>query len=291
MGGRFAGRLIANGFALSVYDTSANAIEACVADGARAATSARDLANRSRVVLVSLPSPEAVYDVCCGDKGLLYGSAIRTCVDLSTTGATMAEQIADELSKRDVRYVDAPVSGGPAGAQGGTLTIMAAGEPDALADANRALEAIGSRIFIVGTRPGQGQLVKLINQLLSAAAIAITGEALTLGVKAGLDPQTVIDVIAVSSGANKAALDKFPNQVLTRTFNHGFRLDLMSKDVRLCLAEATRRDVPMLLGGAVDQLWRLAEAELEPGADCTAIVQLFERWADTMIHRTPPDSS
>jgi 3-hydroxyisobutyrate dehydrogenase-like beta-hydroxyacid dehydrogenase len=213
----------------------------------------------------------------------MHGSAIRTYVDLSTTGAAMAEQVATVLATRQIRCVDAPVSGGPVGAEAGTLTIMAAGENDALTDVKTLLETIGSNIFIVGTRPGQAQLVKLINNLLSATAIAITGEALTLGAKGGLDAQTVLDVINVSSGANKAASDKFPQQVLTREFNHGFRLDLMAKDVRLCLAEASRHEVPMLLAGTVDQLWRLAEAQLEQGADCTAIVRLFEHWARTTI--------
>jgi 3-hydroxyisobutyrate dehydrogenase-like beta-hydroxyacid dehydrogenase len=291
MGSRYAARLIERGFDLVVYDSAQEARAACASRGARASTSPRDVADLADVVLVSLPSPEAVYEVCCGEDGLVGGSRIRTYVDLSTTGATMAEQVAATLATRNVRCVDAPVSGGPAAAEAGTLTIMIAGDEEVLAEVKLLLETIGSNVFVVGTRPGQAQLVKLINNLLSATAIAITGEALVLAAKADLDPGVVLDVVNVSSGASKATADKFPNQVLTRAFNHGFRLDLMAKDVRLCVGEASRYEVPMLLAGTVDQLWRMAEGQLEDGVDCTAIVRLLERWADTTIARTTENTS
>ena len=184
---------------------------------------------------------------------------MRRYVDLSTTGAPVAEEVAALLGGDGVDCVDAPVSGGPAGAESGQA------DDDGRRVAGRARRAcgrcsseLGSTIFVVGDRPGQGQTAKVINNLMSASAIAITAEAMALGVKAGLDPATLLDVVGASSGSNNAALDKFPKQVLTRRFDHGFRLALMAKDVRLCLDEAERRDVPMLLGGTVDQLWALA---------------------------------
>jgi 3-hydroxyisobutyrate dehydrogenase-like beta-hydroxyacid dehydrogenase len=289
MGGRFASRLLAQGFAVVAYDPSREALGQCTKAGAKAATSPRDVADRAETVLASLPSPEATLSVACGDDGLQHGSVIRTYVDLSTTGPTTAEQVADSLSCRGIRCVDAPVSGGPRGAETGTLTVMVAGDGEVLRDVRPLLEVIGSKVFVVGERPGQAQLVKLINNLLSATAIASTGEALSLAAKAGLDPQLVLDVVNVSSGANNAAQDKFPKQVLTRSFNHGFRLDLMAKDVRLCLAEASRYGVPMMLGGAVDQLWRLADSSLEQGADCTLIVRIFEEWAGAYIVSSTDD--
>ena len=145
------------------------------------------------------------------------------------------------------------------------------------------LEQLGSTIFIVGDRPGQGQIAKVINNLMSASSIAITAEAMALGVKAGLDAKTLLEVVGASSGSNNAALDKFPNQVLTRRFDHGFRLALMAKDVRLCLAEAQRRGVPMLLGSTVDQLWSMAAQQAADTDDCTAIVRMFEDWAGATI--------
>jgi 3-hydroxyisobutyrate dehydrogenase-like beta-hydroxyacid dehydrogenase len=283
MGARFAGRFLAHGFGVVAYDSSRAARQALARAGGHAATSAADVANSAETVLVSLPSPGVVFDVACGPDGLGSGSAIRTYIDLSTTGPTTAEQVAAQLSRQGIRCLDAPVSGGPAGAEAGTLTVMVSGADETIRLVRPLLDVIGSKVFVVGGQPGQAQLVKLINNLLSATAIAITGEALALAVKAGLDPKLVLDVVNVSSGASNASTDKFPKQVLTRSFNHGFRLDLMAKDVRLCLAEADRQAVPMVLAGVVDQLWRLAAATRHHAADCTAIVQMFEEWAGTLI--------
>jgi len=208
---------------------------------------------------------------------------MRRCVDLSTTGPLVAEEVAGVLASAGVECIDAPVSGGPSGAASGGLTIMVAGPSEAVEAVRPLLERLGSSIFVVGDRPGQGQLAKVINNLMSASSIAITTEALVLGVKAGLDPGTLLDVVGVSSGSNNAALDKFPNQVLTRRFDHGFRLALMAKDVGLCLEEARRREVPMILGATVDQLWALASAQADEDDDCTAIVTMFEGWAGAEI--------
>jgi 3-hydroxyisobutyrate dehydrogenase-like beta-hydroxyacid dehydrogenase len=284
MGSRFATRWLEAGFDLVGFDSDAEAVARVVNAGARQAGSVAEVADRAETVFVSLPTPESVYDVACGGADCLAtGSAIRTYVDLSTTGPSIASEVASALSARSIQCLDAPVSGGPAGAEAGSLTIMASGSNEAMMRVRPLLEAIGSRVFIAGDAPGQAQLVKLINNLLSATAIAITGEALVLGAKAGLDPRVVLDVVNVSSGANNAAADKFPRQVLTRAFNHGFRLDLMTKDVRLCLTEAHDRGVPMVVGQAVEGLWKLATEQLEPGADCTAIVRMLEEWAGATV--------
>jgi 3-hydroxyisobutyrate dehydrogenase-like beta-hydroxyacid dehydrogenase len=160
---------------------------------------------------------------------------------------------------------------------------MAAGTADAIGSARGVLERLARTIYVVGDEPGMGQIVKVINNLMSAAAITITAEGIALGVKAGLNPRTLLDVIGSSSGSNTAVVDKFPQQVLTRRFDHGFRLELMAKDVALCLAEAKRQQAPMLLGGMVDQLWQLAVAQSDAGDDCTTIVRMFEAWAQTTI--------
>jgi 3-hydroxyisobutyrate dehydrogenase-like beta-hydroxyacid dehydrogenase len=214
---------------------------------------------------------------------LAGGSALRVYVDLSTTGPQVAENVAELLGRAGVGVVDAPVSGGTAGAESGTLTIMAAGAPQHIAAARPVLELLGSRIFVVGDRPGQGQAVKVINNLMSACSVAITAEATALGVKAGLDPATLLEVVAASSGSNTAAAQKFPAYVLTRTFHQGFRLRLMAKDVRLCLSEARRLGVPMLLGATVEQLWNLGDATFADDADFIEIVRMFEEWANVRI--------
>ena len=283
MGARMAARLLEAGHDVTVFDMREDALAALTRQGAQAAESPRAVADAAETVLVSLPAPEIVRDVAVGEDGLLGGASMRRYVDLSTTGGPVAEEVAALLGAEGVDCVDAPVSGGPAGAEAGSLTFMVAGSQDAIAAVRPVLERLGSKLFVVGERPGQGQIAKVINNLMSASAIAITAEAMALGVKSGLDAKTLLDVVGVSSGSSNAALDKFPKQVLTRRFDHGFRLALMAKDVRLCLAEAQRREVPMLLGSTVDQLWSMAEQQGGDGDDCTAIVRMFEDWSGATI--------
>jgi 3-hydroxyisobutyrate dehydrogenase-like beta-hydroxyacid dehydrogenase len=275
-----ARRLVQAGHQLSVYDIAAPAVTALAEAGAEVCESVRAVADAAELVLVSLPSPEVVSEVA---RELAGGSALRVYVDLSTTGPQVAEEIADLLGTAGVGAVDAPVSGGTAGAESGQLTVMVAGAPENVEIARPVLELLGSRIFVVGDRPGQGQAVKVINNLMSACSIAITAEATSLGVRAGVDPATLLEVVAASSGANTAAAQKFPAYVLTRTFHQGFRLGLMAKDVRLCLSEARRRGVPMLLGATVEQLWNLGDATFPDDADFIEIVRMFEEWANVTI--------
>jgi 3-hydroxyisobutyrate dehydrogenase-like beta-hydroxyacid dehydrogenase len=175
--------------------------------------------------------------------------------------------------------LDAPISGGVAGAKARTLAIMAAGDERVFDRMRPVLEMFAKSIFHVGPTPGQGQTVKLLNNLLSATAMAITSEALTFGASEGLDPATMLEVFNASSGQNTATSQKFPAHVLTRRFESGFRLELMAKDVELCIAEARGARFPMLVGGLVQQLWTLARRESEPDADHTEIIRLFEGWA------------
>jgi 2-hydroxy-3-oxopropionate reductase len=280
VGGPMARRLVNAGHHLSVYDTDPSAVSALAQEGAEVCESARGVADAAELVLVSLPSPDVVSEVA---RQLAGGSALGIYVDLSTTGPQVAEEVAELLGTAGVGVVDAPVSGGRAGAESGQLTMMVAGAPENVAIARPVLEVLGSRIFVVGDRPGQGQAVKVINNLMSACSMAITAEATSLGVKAGLDPATLLEVVAASSGSNTAAAQKFPAYVLTRTFHQGFRLNLMAKDVRLCLSEARRRNVPMLLGATVEQLWNLGEATFPDDADFIEIVRMFEEWANVTI--------
>jgi 3-hydroxyisobutyrate dehydrogenase-like beta-hydroxyacid dehydrogenase len=283
MGAKIALRLLDGGYSVTGYDPSAAAARLVVARGCQVAASPRAVADVAEIVLTSLPTPDALIEAVSSEDGAVHGTAVRGFVDLSTVGPLAAAEVGRILGEAGIWSVDAPVSGAPAGAEAGTLTVMAAGVPEAIESARPVLEQFARAIYVVGDAPGMGQVVKVINNLLSAAAIAITAEGVVLGMKAGLDPQTLLEVIGKSSGSNTAVTDKFPRQVLNRRFDHGFRLELMAKDVDLCMAEAKRQDVPMLLGGMVDQLWRLAVTRSEAGDDCTAIVHMFEDWAATTI--------
>jgi 3-hydroxyisobutyrate dehydrogenase len=280
MGAHMVARLIDAGHRVAVFDTRAEAMAPHVARGARACSSARAVGDAAATVLVSLPTPDVVRTVA-GE--LAQGDAIEAFVDLSTTGPEVAAEVAAALGTAGVACLDAPVSGGVAGAQAGTLTIMAAGNEALFESLRPLLEAIGRNVVLVGAQPGQGQLAKVLNNLLSASAIAITGEALALGVHGGLSARTLLDVFNSSSGRNTASADKFPKHVLPRTFGAGFRLELMHKDVELCLGEARRQEVPMALGGAVGALWARAAAGAAAGADCTEIVRMLERDAGVVV--------
>jgi 3-hydroxyisobutyrate dehydrogenase-like beta-hydroxyacid dehydrogenase len=280
MGAHMVARLIDAGHDVAVFDTRDEAMAPHVARGARACPSAGALADAATTVLVSLPTPDVVRAVA-GE--LASGDAIEAFVDLSTTGPEVAAEVASSLRAAGVACLDAPVSGGVAGAQAGTLTIMAAGDEALFASLRPLLEALGGNVVRVGAEPGQGQLAKVLNNLLSASAIAITAEALALGVRGGLSARTLLDVFNSSSGRNTASADKFPKHVLPRTFGAGFRLELMTKDVELCLAEARRREVPMALGDAVGALWARAAASAAAGADCTEIVRMLEHDAGVVV--------
>jgi 3-hydroxyisobutyrate dehydrogenase-like beta-hydroxyacid dehydrogenase len=179
--------------------------------------------------------------------------------------------------------LDAPISGGVAGARARTLAVMAAGATEVFERVGPLLETFAGSVFHVGLTPGQGQTAKLLNNLLSATAMAITSEALTFGVGAGLDPATLLEVFNAGSGRNTATEQKFPTHVLTRRFASGFRLDLMAKDVELCISEARGKRFPMLLGGLVQQLWTLARSQSAADADHTEIVRMFESWSGVEV--------
>jgi 3-hydroxyisobutyrate dehydrogenase len=283
-----ARRLLDRGVAVCAYDLREEAVSSLAGLGAEPCSSALAVADSAPVVLASLPTPDVVREVTCGPEGLAKGSQMRTFVDLSTTGAAVAEEVAGILEGQGIGYVDAPVSGGTRGAEAGTLAVMAAGDPSTVELVRPLLEVFGP-VFVVGEHPGQGQVAKVANNLLSAAATVMTSEAVLLGVKAGLDPRVLLDVFNAGSGRNTATADKFPRTVLPRSFDVGFRLSLMVKDLRLCRAEAQRRQSPLLVGSAIEQLWSLAEARSPEGVDSMWIVKLLEDWAGAEIVSPGPD--
>jgi 3-hydroxyisobutyrate dehydrogenase len=282
MGGPMAGRLLDAGYRLTVYDTRAEAVKALAARGAAAARSVAEVASQAETVLSSLPTPAVVRQVALGPGGVHEGGKVKTFVDLSTTGARVEREIAAALAAKNIALVDSPVSGGVAGAVKGTLAVMVAC-PKATFERFRPLLAVFGKVFHVGEQPGLGQTMKLANNLLSAAALAATGEALVYGVKCGLDPKTMMDVINAGSGRNTATEDKIPRQVLTRRFAHGFTTGLMHKDVRLCVEEAAACGAPMRVGSALRELWGRAEDELGPERDLTEIVRMLEHAAGVEV--------
>jgi len=282
MGQPMARRLIEAGHKLVVYDTRNDAVAPLVAIGAQVASSPADVADRAETVMASLPSLQISEKVATGQGGVIHGKRIKRFVDLSTTGSRVAAKIAAALAKKNIVQIDCPVSGGVGGARKGTLAVMVSG-PKADIDLVKDVLAVFGKVFVVGERPGMAQTMKLANNFLSATAMAATSEAVAMGVKAGLDPALMIDVINAGSGRTTASDGKFPQAILPRTFNYGFATALMLKDVRLCVEEAKNLSVPNSVMTTVLDQWEATNTEFGGDSDFTAIVKMIERRAGVTV--------
>jgi 3-hydroxyisobutyrate dehydrogenase-like beta-hydroxyacid dehydrogenase len=282
MGGPMVGRLLDAGHTLTVFDTNDDALQPLIARGAVRAGSAAEVASAAGIVLVSLPTPDIVQQVALGEGGVAEGARVKTMIDLSTTGPGVASRVAQGLAAHDIQSVDAPVSGGVKGARDGTLAVMISC-PEATRGAVEPIVKIFGKTFYVGEKPGLAQVVKLGNNMLAATALVASSEALAMGVKAGVDPQVMIDVINASSGRNSATQDKFPRAVLPGTFDFGFATGLLYKDVRLCVDEAEALGVPMVLGSLVRQMLAVTQAKFGASSDFTSIAKVIEEWAGVEI--------
>jgi len=282
MGGPMASRLLDAGHELVVFDTSPDATAPLAARGARVAASTAEVASLTPVVFVSLPTPAIVQTVALAPGGLISGSAVRTVIDVSTTGPGVASTIAGALAEKGITYVDSPVSGGIAGATKGTLAVMVACPKGTYEEVEPLLKHFG-KTFYTGEKAGLAQTAKLANNLLAAAAMVVSSEAVVMGVKAGLDPKILLDIINAGSGRNSATQDKFPRAVLTRSFDFGFATGLSYKDVRLCVDAAEALGVPMVVGAAVRQMLAVTQAKFGADSDFTSIARVVEEWAGVEI--------
>jgi 3-hydroxyisobutyrate dehydrogenase-like beta-hydroxyacid dehydrogenase len=278
MGGPMSERLLEAGYSLTVFDTDSPNVEALVKKGAKKASSAAEVASAADIVLMSLPTPDIVRTVALGDKGVARGNRVRTLIDLSTTGPGVSNIVAKELTLRNISWVDSPVSGGVKGAAAGTLAVMVSCLKPVYEEIEPILKVFG-KLFFTGEKPGLAQTAKLANNLMAAAALVITSEAVAMGVKAGLDAKVLIDIINASSGRNSATQDKFPRAVLPGTFDFGFTTGLSYKDVRLCVDEAEAMGVPMVCGAAVRQMLAITNAKFGADSDFTFIAKVLEEWA------------
>jgi len=278
IGGPMAKRLMDHGFNLVVYDVRSEALAPFIAAGATATKSPAEVASRADVVLVSLPTPQIVKQVALGPNGLHEGTKIRTYIDLYTIGPSMAREVAAGLAAKGIVTLDSPVSGGIAGVEKGTLAIMVGGDAAKLEECRPILAALG-KVFHVGENGGDGQMMKLVNNMLSATTMAATAEAVVVGVKGGLDPVRLIEALNAGSGRSSASIDKFPRSVLNGTFNYGFKTALMIKDVKLYLDEAEKLGAALWMGAAVGQIWGFMIAQGGADKDLTEIVKLYEEWA------------
>jgi 3-hydroxyisobutyrate dehydrogenase len=279
MGAPMSDRLVAAEYTVIAFDLAGT--QQRLPAGAIAAHSVDDLVDRADIILLSLPDGAASRSVCA-QIGRAPKRQARIVVDLSTVGVAAARDCADILGKAGVTYVDAPVSGGTAGARSGSLAMMVGANPDVFEAVRPVLAIIAKNCFRVGDAPGQGQAMKLVNNFISATAMAATSEAVVLGSKLGLDLTQMIEVINASSGRTTASTDKFPRSVIPRTYDFGFAGALMTKDVLLYLETAEAAGVPRQVGAAVANLWRHFNAAC-PGADFTRIHKYLEEGGDVAM--------
>lgn len=269
MGGRMAPRLVAAGYRLAVFDAAGTAERA--PDGAEVCDSVAAVARSAELVLLSLPDGRVV-DIVVGEIAGTEGATVTCVADHSTIGTAAARAAHQTLAEAGIAYLDAPVSGGANGAASGSLAMMVAGDAALLERYDDALAVIAKNRFLVGAEPGQGQVMKMLNNMLSGAAMTATAEAVVFGESHGLDLATMIDVLNVSSGQNTATRDKYPDRVLTGTYDAGFTVDLLSKDVELFLAEVAATRTGSRVATAIGETLRAMKANMS-GEDFTRIYQ------------------
>lgn len=268
MGGPMCANIAkAGNWPLVVYDAAGTADRA--PDGATVANSVAEVAQAADTILLSLPDGKIVAAVANEIAGT-PDRRTATVADLSTVGVVAARQIGADLAAHGVAFVDAPVSGGRSGAIAATIAVMCAGPDDALAMLKPVFGTMAKNVIAVGGEAGQGQAMKLMNNFLSAVAMTATSEAVHFGLSQGLEIGTMMDVLNVSTGRNSATVDKFPNRIATGTYDAGFAMPLMSKDVGLYFENAVAAGTVTDMGTTVAGIWKDAVAAY-PDDDFTRI--------------------
>jgi 3-hydroxyisobutyrate dehydrogenase-like beta-hydroxyacid dehydrogenase len=280
MGAAIARRLLAAGHKLMVYDLNPLATHSLEQAGAQVSPDVATLARTTPVVFLSLPSVEATQAVVSALQG---GQCLKVVVETSTVGPAALRSVAALLASQGVELVDAPVSGGPRGAAAGTLSVMYAASPTAMARVRPLLEAIAGKRFDVGAVPGLAQVCKLVNNAISAAGMVAACEATVVGIKAGLDADTLLAAINAGSGRNAATIDKFPGAILPGSFDYGGPMGLMLKDLSLYLQEATAVGVPQSVVPAALAAWQTAVDRSGFDADYSRVICHLEADAGVQV--------
>ena len=279
MGLPMARRLADSGLPVVAYDVATETRQRAVAAGLTVADTSADPADADIVVLM-LPDSrvvEAVVSEPGFSERLSTGTVV---VDMSSSEPMATRDLAVRLAGRGVRLLDAPVSGGVRGAEEGRLTIMVGGDESDLDSVRHVLERLG-RVVHAGP-VGAGDAVKALNNLLSATHLWVTSEAVLVGERFGIDPDVLLSVLNASSGRSGSTDNKWPNFIRTGTFDSGFALRLMLKDMRIATALARSTGMPSLLGEAAVDLWAGAADALDPGADHTEVARYLEQTADAV---------
>jgi 2-hydroxy-3-oxopropionate reductase len=268
---------------ISVFDIDETAMKPLAERQALQASSPRDLADKSEIVICSLPSNSVIREAVLGNGGLIEGEKIRIYVSACTTGSTFAEEITEALAEKGIATLEAPISGGPPGARAGTLSVMVSGPKDAYEELIPYFKAYGKKLVYCGEKPGLAQVLKLANNILFATSLAVTSEALAMGVKAGIDPNVMLEAIQAGTGRNAATDLVIPTSVLPRSFDFGASIEILLKDVNLALEEGEKQGVPQFVCQQTRQMLLLAAHKGWNQRDVSEWFKLVEEWAGIEI--------
>jgi len=278
MGNPMAGNVLKAGFPMTVYDMNPKAMENLLQAGAKRAESAQEVVEASQIVLTSLPASPDVEAAYLQPGGLVERARPGTIlIDLSSVLPSTPRKIEPVARKRGVHFLEAPVSGGVSGAAAATLAIMVGGDAGALKQAEPVLRAMGPNIFHVGP-VGAGNTVKAINNMMACVNSATMMEGFLLGVKAGLDPMTIYEVVKASSGGSKA-LERIPRALIPRNFEPGFKVALMNKDLETFHTIAKELNVPVTFSNLAQHYQQAALAAGLGEQDTSVVFTIIERLA------------
>lgn len=282
MGGPMASNLVKAGHEVTVFDLSKDAVAALVSEGAKTADTAHEAANGAECVITMLPAGQHVEAVYLGDDGLLAKLPAGTLViDSSTIAPETARGVAEVARAKDIPFLDAPVSGGVGGAKACTLTFICGGSEEAFNKAKPILDAMGKNIFHAGDH-GSGQVAKICNNMLLAILMSGTSEALALGVKNGLDPAVLSEIMKQSSGGNWAlnVYNPWPGVMegvpASRNYEGGFLVNLMTKDLGLAFDNAVKNQASIPMGSLARNLFQLHAGQGNGSLDFSSIQRLYK---------------
>lgn len=286
MGQPMATKLLDGGHRLTVLDINESAVKPFLERQAGRAATPRELADKHEIVFVSLPTLAAFRHVVFGDNGLLLGSAMKILVNTCTVGVPFVRELEQAMAAKGVTVVDCPISGGPAGAASGKLSVMVSGDAKAIEAVRPLISLWGPTLTICGDRPGAAQVLKLTNNILFAVSLLATAEAFVMGSKGGLDPEVMLTAISAGSGNNRALDMILPRAILTRDFNFGAALHILMKDVDLAIEQGEELGIPMWVCQAARLVYKHAMFQGMANDDVSNMFRIIEQGAGHELPKT-----
>ncbi|WP_420566317.1 NAD(P)-dependent oxidoreductase [Thalassobaculum sp.] len=276
MGRPMAGKLLDAGHELWVYDIREAAMQPLLDRQARRAASLKDLADACDTVVVSLPTLAIFRDALAE---LLTGGALKTLVNTCTVGGPFVAEVERACAEHGVTVIDAPISGGPAGAEAGTLAVMVSGDPATVARLDPVFRAWGPTVVVAGETPGAAQTMKLTNNILFAVGLVATSEAMTMAEKGGIAPEAMLQVLNNGTGKNFATTNVFPNNIVPGSFDFGATVEILMKDVNLAIQQGEALGVPMWVCQAARLVMQHGVFQGRAAQDLSRIVEIVREGA------------